>query len=65
MCTPGGEVAYWDDRIPPSQPDPRPPLEQVVWSDEDFEQMSWHDVTIHALAFVARIAARIQLSLVP
>ncbi len=52
VCTPGGELAYWDDRIPPIRLDPRPPLEQVVWSDEDFERMSWHDVTIHAMAFV-------------
>jgi hypothetical protein len=26
-------------------------LEKSIWDDGDFEQMSWHDVTIHGIAF--------------
>jgi hypothetical protein len=26
-------------------------LEKLVWSDDDFEQLGWHDATIHAIAF--------------
>jgi len=26
-------------------------LEKIVWSDDDFERLGWHDATIHALAF--------------
>lgn len=26
-------------------------LEKLVWSEADFEQMGWHDATIHAFAF--------------
>jgi hypothetical protein len=27
------------------------PLERVVWTDDDFENMDWHDVAIHAIGF--------------
>jgi hypothetical protein len=26
-------------------------LEKVVWSDADFDEMGWHDVQIHGIAF--------------
>jgi len=26
-------------------------LEKPLWTDDDFEQMGWHDVPIHAIAF--------------
>ncbi len=26
-------------------------LEKTIWTDADFDQMGWHDVTIHAIAF--------------
>lgn len=30
-------------------------LEKPVWTEADFEQMGWHDVNIHALAFRAEV----------
>jgi hypothetical protein len=29
---------------------PKPRLSKSVWSDADFDQMGWHDATIHGLA---------------
>jgi hypothetical protein len=26
-------------------------LEKTIWTEEDFDRMGWHDVTIHAIAF--------------
>lgn len=30
-------------------------LEKPVWTEADFEQMGWHDVNIHAVAFRAEV----------
>jgi hypothetical protein len=30
-------------------------LEKAVWTEADFEQMGWHDVHIHAIAFRAEL----------
>ncbi|HEY8967419.1 MAG TPA: hypothetical protein VIM58_13295 [Candidatus Methylacidiphilales bacterium] len=37
-------------------PDPGDPftLSKTVWTQDDFERMNWHDVTIHAMAFHER-----------
>jgi hypothetical protein len=29
--------------------------EKLIWSDSDFEAMSWHDNSIHSFAFVAEL----------
>ncbi|RFM25825.1 hypothetical protein [Deminuibacter soli] len=26
-------------------------LEKIVWTDDDFEKMGWHDNTVHAISF--------------
>lgn len=29
--------------------------EKLIWTDSDFESMSWHDNSIHSIAFVAEL----------
>lgn len=35
----------------PISPDQPYEAEKMIWTDEDFERMGWHDVNIHAIAF--------------
>jgi hypothetical protein len=30
---------------------PAPPADRRVWTDEDFDELSWHDSAVHAFAF--------------
>ncbi len=35
----------------PLSPDQKFELEKAIWTESDFEQMGWHDVHIHSIAF--------------
>ncbi|NJK90389.1 MAG: hypothetical protein HC904_00280 [Blastochloris sp.] len=35
----------------PLPPDSIFELSKAIWTEEDFDQMGWHDATVHALAF--------------
>jgi hypothetical protein len=34
-----------------NNPEHRPTFTKAVWTDADFDQMSWHDCAVHAVAF--------------